>query len=188
MQTAIESVTDEELIQRASKGDRQAFGLLYEKYLEAIYQYMFYRVGSEQEAEDLTEKVFLKIWERIPRLSREAPVRNFRAWLYRISHNLVVDYYRTRKETAPLSSYESQIPADRGIEDNVDNQHEREMLVKAITQLEPQYQEIIVARFINQLSHAETAEIVRKSEGHVRVLQYRALKKLRSIMADQSNG
>lgn len=188
MQTAIMSVTDEELIQRACGGDRQAFGLLYERYLDDIYQYMFYRVGNTQDSEDLTEKVFLKIWESTPRLCSEEPIRNFRAWIYRISHNLVVDHYRSRKETSPLSSNESQYPAGRSTEEDVESLRERDLLVKAIGQLNPQDQEIIVARFINQLSHAETAEIIRKSEGHVRVLQYRALKKLRSIMAEKSYG
>jgi RNA polymerase sigma-70 factor (ECF subfamily) len=179
--------TDEALLSRALEGDRGAFGLLYERYLDPLYRYIFYRTGEPKDAEDLTELTFLKAWEQLPALGRREPIRNFRAWIYRISHNLVVDHYRTRRRVVPLeagvllSSKEDE-PAEQ-----VEAGEERKQLAHAISQLEPILQQVIVARFINTLSHAETAEIIGKSEGHVRVLQYRALKKLKQLL-DKGNG
>ncbi len=178
--------TDEVLLSRALEGDRGAFGLLYERYLNSLYRYIFYRTGDPKDAEDLTEMTFLKAWEQLPALRRRDPIRNFRAWIFRISHNLVVDHYRTRRKAIPLEwdaklAAEGEEPAELA-----EASEERQRLAGAIRQLDPLLQQVIVARFINTLSHAETAKIVGRSEGHVRVLQYRALKKLRHFL-DKGN-
>lgn len=179
--------TDEVLLSRALEGDQGAFGLLYERYLDPLYRYIFYRTGDPKEAEDLTERTFLKVWERLPVLRRREPIRNFRAWIFRISHNLVVDYYRTRRKAVPLD-WDATL-ASEGTEpaELAEASEERQRLAGAISQLEPLHQQVITARFINSLSHAETAEIIGRSEGYVRVLQYRALKKLRRLLAIGNN-
>ncbi len=144
--------------------------MLYERYLVPVYRYCYFRVGSELDAEDLTEMIFLKAWESLPRKQ----VQSFRAWLYRIAHNQVVDYLRTRKETSTLERLE--IPTDR--QDREDGR----ALVQAIVRLDEQDQEVLVCRFVSQLSHAETAAVLGLSETHVRVLQFRALKKLQALL------
>ncbi len=169
MQPDITQRTDEELIQQAGQGDQQAFGVLYERYLDAIYRYMFYRVANSEDAEDLTEKVFLNIWEKVPKLRGENLVRNFRAWLYRISHNVVVDHYRKGQHGTSLELQEGTLAAEGSLDAEIELRDDRNRLAQGISQLDPILQEIIVARFINQLSHAETAAIVGKSQGHVRV-------------------
>jgi RNA polymerase sigma-70 factor (ECF subfamily) len=173
--------TDESLLSRALEGDRGAFGLLYERYLDPLYRYIYYRTGDPKDAEDLTEMTFLKAWEQLPTLRKRDPIRNFRAWIYRISHNLVVDHYRSRRKAAPLE-WDTPPAAGEPPDEYVEAGEERQVLAEAISQLDPVLQQVIAARFINSLSHAETAEIVGRSEGHVRVLQHRALKKLKGIL------
>src|SRR5512135_1339680 len=92
----------DDLIARARRGDVQAFGELYEHSLDAIYRYIFYRVGEVAEAEDLTETVFLKAWEALDRYEvRDVP---FTAWLYRIAHNVIIDRHRTHKTDVSLDA------------------------------------------------------------------------------------
>ena len=88
--------TDQELLGRALDGDTEAFGDLYERYLDEIQRFVFYRVADRFEAEDLTEVVFIKAWEALPRF--ESSNVNLRAWLYRIAHNTIIDHYRTRRQ------------------------------------------------------------------------------------------
>jgi len=94
MPTGDPAASDAELIVRAVQGDADAFGDLYERYLDQIYRYVYYRVANSLEAEDLTETVFLKAWESLPGMRTNVKSMNFQAWLYRIAHNLVVDRYR----------------------------------------------------------------------------------------------
>lgn len=176
------SPPDQTLLARAIRGEREAFGYLYERYMDEIHRYVFYRVADRFEAEDLTETVFLKAWEALPRF--ESCGINFRAWLYRIAHNTVVDYYRTRKPTSDL-------PADEPRDSRPSPEHqsqardEQQQLAAAIGELDDNLQQVIVYRFINGLSHAETARVMGLAEGHVRVLQYRALQKLRQRLEEK---
>ncbi len=88
---------DQELLQRARQGDVEAFGDLYEKYLDPIYRYVHYRLPSIEDAEDLTEHIFLKVWELVCEQDKITEINNFQAWLYRVAHNQVVDYHRKKR-------------------------------------------------------------------------------------------
>jgi RNA polymerase sigma-70 factor (ECF subfamily) len=173
--------TEGELVRRASAGDAQAFGELYERHLTRIYRYVFYKVGNAAEAEDLTEQVFIKAWEAIGRY-RDQGVP-FAAWLFRLAHNQVIDYQRTRKETAILDEImESTGPspddvaaARLGIQD----------LRCALAKLTPEQQQVVILRFVHGMSHAEVATIMGKNEGAVRALQHRALQALHELLADR---
>jgi RNA polymerase sigma-70 factor, ECF subfamily len=174
---------DNRLISLATQGDKKAFGVLYERYVSEIYRYAFYRLGNQQDAEDITANAFIKTWEYLPKIyERDGSIRNFRNWLYRVTKNLIIDYFRTKK-TVPLENgvYDGQDPRDNTTEENIQTGH----LKKAIMQLRPDYQEIVILRFINQLSHKEIAKILKLSTGQTRILQYRALKKLREIISDE---
>ncbi|MFQ5923219.1 MAG: sigma-70 family RNA polymerase sigma factor, partial [Anaerolineales bacterium] len=82
------------LVSRAVAGEAHAFGRLYESHMDAIYRYIYFRVGEPAQAEDMTEEVFVKAWEALPNYRpTEHP---FTSWLYRIAHNLVVDHYRRK--------------------------------------------------------------------------------------------
>jgi len=167
------------LLARAIQGDAEAFGDLYERYLDEIQRYVFYRVANRFDAEDLTETVFLKAWEALP--SFESSIVNLRAWLYRIAHNVVVDHYRSARETTELSPkyLHDRHPSP---EHQIQDRDLRQQLTDMIKSLDPNLQQVIVCRFVSGLSHAETGQIMGIKEGHVRVLQLRALQKLRQML------
>jgi RNA polymerase sigma-70 factor, ECF subfamily len=174
--------TDQALLVRSLQGDANAFGDLYERYLDEIQRYIFYRVADRFDAEDLTETVFLKAWEALPRF-KSSDV-NLRAWLYRIAHNIVIDHYRTHKPTTDLSTAkmsDSTLLPERQIQDR----DEQKRLAAIIRTMDASLQQVIVCRFVNGLSHAETAQIMGIKEGHVRVLQLRALQKLRELLENE---
>ncbi len=167
---------EDHLVVRAVKRDAAAFGLLYEHYLDRIFRYVYYRTGSTNETEDLTEQVFLKAWEAIDRYEpRGVP---FVAWLYRLAHNLVVDHYRSRRLTTPLEDITEAEEPGIDVVESVEARLDAEEVRKAIQKLTPEHQQLIALRFVDGLSHAEVAQIIGKSEGATRVIQYRALQVL----------
>jgi RNA polymerase sigma-70 factor (ECF subfamily) len=164
------------LVARAVRRDAPAFGILYESYLDRIYRYVYYRVGTSGEAEDLTELVFLKAWEAINRYEpRGVP---FIAWLYRLAHNLVVDHYRARRPTIPLEDVGEAEEPEIDVVESIEAQLDADEVRTALHTLSPEHQQLIALRFMEGLSHAEVAHITGKSEGATRVIQYRALQAL----------
>lgn len=169
------------LVHRAINGDAEAFGDLYMQHLDDIYRYVFYKVGSEKRAEDLTEQVFLQAWEALE--DYEPRGHPFSSWLYRIAHNAVVDYYRTKKEESPLEAIAFSLADDSlGPEERLMKKREVSLLLEAMRQLSEEKQELIILRFVEGLSHARVAQILNKSEGACRVMQHRALASLGEIL------
>ena len=172
------------LILLAVQGDEDAFGRLYSLYLKAIYRYVFFRVGDEKEAEDLTEEVFVRAWEALPGYRpREFP---FSSWLYRIAHNLTVDYHR---KWPPVSSSDPDLLADLATspstEEAVEERQTFSALAAAVQRLDVEAQDVIILRFVHGLSHQEVAAIIGKSVSATRVIQHRALARLSKILKDQ---
>ena len=169
------------LVQRAIGHDADAFGKLYDMHVDRVYRHVYYRVGNEPDAEDLTQQVFLKAWQAVGRYSRAASP--FVAWLMTISHNLVVDFYRTRKEKVYLEL--ETLADDRACNPAqvAEDSSEQERLRKAIVQLRGDEQQVVILRFIEGLEYSEIASLLKKSEGNVRVILHRALVKLRKIAA-----
>ena len=169
------------LVARAAKGDPEAFGRLYEHYLDAIYRYLYHRVSVKEDAEDLTELVFLRAWEN---LAGYRPGKaGFRAWLYRIAHNALIDHYRARQEPDPLEERHAVEDARADAEEHLEATEERDRLARAMLKLEPDHQHILVLRFIEGFRPREVATILNQNEGAVRVMQHRALKALAGLMA-----
>jgi len=168
-------LTESELIECAIAGNRAAFGEIYMRYLDAIYRYVYYRVGDTQEAEDLTETVFLKAWQAIAEYNDIG--LKFSCWLYRIAHNVVVDFHRARSVRSDIEQKcdgDDETLPDLFIKQTRDIEDERD-LAQAISKLTGEQQQIILLRFIEGLSHAEIAQIIHKTEGACRMLQNRAL-------------
>lgn len=179
-QTEAEQVAEARLVARAVQGDAEAFGDLYERYLSSIYRYVYSRVGHATESEDLTETVFLKAWEA---LDRYPPAElQFRALLYRIAHNLVIDHQRKRKDEHLPESSSGWMAPDRGPELAVISKERLSRVLSAIQQLDPLKQQVLTLRFISGLSHTETARLLNKSTKAVRMLQCRALATLRTVL------
>ena len=149
-------------------------------HVDRVYRHIYYRVGNEVDAEDLTQQVFLKAWQAIDRYKKTASP--FIAWLMTISHNLVVDFYRTRKDKAYL---EAEVLADDSAsspERAVEASFEQRRLRKAILQLGRDEQQVVILRFMEGFEFAEIASLLKKKEGNVRVILHRALVKLRNIL------
>lgn len=174
-----EQTQEERIVARAINGDVTAFGNLYERYLDPIYHYVFYRVSSREEAEDLCESVFLRAWQGLDKYPpREAP---FLLWLYSIARNAVVDHYRTAKDKVGLEAAANIADPIEGPEEMVARRQSISELRRAMRQLTDDYQEVLTWRFIVGLSHAETAAVMSRSEDAVRALQYRAIVALRNM-------
>lgn len=171
-----------DLVERAINGDKAAFGLLYERHLDPIYRYIFFRVGTSEDAEDLTEDVFVSAWEALPDFSDDSE-NAFLSWLYRIAHNRVIDHYRKRQPHSWTSEQFAQEEARTPpVEETAHLNRDVERLAEAIARLDATEQQVIVLRFIEGRSHSEVAEIIGKSEGASRVIQYRALVNLRELL------
>lgn len=171
--------TDERvLVEHAVRRDREAFSRLYDRFVDRIFKYVYYKVGSRAEAEDLTAQAFLKAWEAIG--GYRWTERPFVAWLYRIAHNIVVDYFRVRRETTSLDSVA--IDEHRQDLEQLTEQHlTAEVLHQAIMRLTHDQQQVIILRFLNGYNTDEVAKIMGKQPGAVRTLQHRALAALANI-------
>lgn len=171
------------LIERAIRGDANAFGELYSQHLDAIYRYIFFRTGDQQEAEDLTENVFLKAWEALPGYKDYG--NPFSSWLYRIAHNVVVDHHRRIKPVlgnSDIDLLESHQDTKADTLGLVLEAEQVEELGKAIIQLTLEQQQVIILRFIEGLSHAEISAIIGKNEGTCRMIQHRGLSTLQKLL------
>jgi RNA polymerase sigma-70 factor, ECF subfamily len=169
----------ESLVQKVQDGDQDAFAVLYDIFVDPLYRYVYYRVHKD-EAEDIVETLFLKIWQNIKRYSKK-PGSSFSSWAFRIAHNLVVDYYRAAegKRTEELSDFLPDDSRDHNPLKNTERALDKEMLHEALDYIPEQYREILIYRFINELENKEIAKILGKTEGNLRILQFRALKSLR---------
>jgi len=169
--------------ERAKALDTRALESIYDEYSEKIYRYIYHRVGDPDVAEDLTALTFTKMLEAIH--SGKGWRTSFSGWLYRIAHNIIVDYYR-QKGRAQHVSLEAGLPLRA---ENADpfqaaaRSLQQEALREAINQLTPEQAHVIVMRFLEGYSIAEVAEAMGKSEGAVKALQFRAVERLRRLMA-----
>ena len=149
-------------------------------HVDRVYRNIYYRVGNEADAEDLTQQVFLKAWQAIGKYKKMASP--FVAWLMTISHNLVVDFYRTRKDRAYLEAEvlpdDSTPSPERAAEASI----EKQRLRRAILQLGGDEQQVVILRFVEGFEFTEVASLLKKKEGNIRVILHRALVKLRSIL------
>jgi RNA polymerase sigma-70 factor (ECF subfamily) len=172
------------LVSRAQDGQAGAFGLLYEKYLDRVYRYVYIRTGQTEQAEDITQGVFLRAFENIKEFRQLG--KPFLGWILRIAHNLIIDYYRweTRHkhvqlpDWVPVSSQDPVIAAEQTFE--------IAEVRKAVAKLSAGQREIFSLRFIVGLSVTETSVVTNKSVGAVKTLQHEAVVRLRKMM--KSNG
>ena len=171
---------EEKLIMAAIAGENEAFGLLYDHYQPRIYRFIYLKVSHREEAEDLTHQVFLSAFEKISGFKIKTSA-SFSGWVYSIARNKVIDHYRTRKNAVDIETV--QIPELKDSrEDIMDAAMEMEKARRAILKLSPIEQDVVVMRFIEELSPKETAKVLNRSEISVRVIQHRAVKNLRAII------
>ena len=185
-------LNDDEALGRAAQGDREAFGVLYDRYVGRIYNYIYYRTGNQHDAEDLTSRVFTRAMRHIPNYQdRGVP---FSAWLYRIAHNLVANWHRD-------NSRRQEVALDDGFWVSSDFEHPENVLMRSeeesalldiIRDLPEDRQMLLILKFVEHLSNAEIGDIMGRTEGAVKSLYHRTLLSLRDradqIEPDRLNG
>ena len=176
------------LVERAQAGESAAFGLIYDRYVDTVFRFVYFRVGNRQLAEDLTSDTFLRALKRIGSFTWQG--RDLGAWLVTIARNLVADHFKSgryrlevttgdvldadREDRGPEGSPES------AVVDHITNV----ALLTAVKQLNPEQQECIVLRFLQGFSVAETAQTMGKNEGAIKALQYRAVRALARLLPE----
>jgi len=178
---------DNILVSRIVSGDEEAFGTLYDVYINDIHRFIYFRVGSAEEAEDLASEVFLRLWQYLS--THQKKVDNVRALMYRIARNAVIDHYRKNgREMVALDESHAETIEDTSIriEEHAELKDEVSRLKEVITQLTPAEQELITLRYVDDLSVNEIAAIVEKSTGAVRVALHRAIKSLKQVLKGTS--
>lgn len=170
------------LVQKAQNGDEEAFGALYDQHAQAVFRFLAGNLGNQQEAEDLTTEVFLRIWKALP--DYEASGTPFSAFVFRIARNLLIDRYRANGRRQLSVSIE-----DIGLEEvladpdqNIPDPQQYQSLHAALQSVRSEYREVLVLRFLNDFSVEEIAELMQRSPGAIRVLQHRAIAAVRKVL------
>lgn len=167
-----------------AKKDPQAFGELYDHYIEKIYRFIFFKVGTKEEAEDLTSDVFLKTWHYLTD-DRHVGVKSFSGLVYTVARSTLIDFYRKKSKRQECTI--EQIPDIELVKEDmtlniVSDKHDVQHIFTAIKGMKQNYQEVILLRYVDDLSISEIAEIIGKSQLNTRVLLHRALKLLQQIV------
>ncbi len=179
-------LNDDQVVERASNGDRQAFGELYDRYVERIYNYVYYRTGNRFDAEDLTERVFFRAIRHIEKYeNRGLP---FAAWLYRIAHNLVANWYRdnSRRKDIPLEQFDFTLTYHGDLPETAVMKNEaRDELLAIIQRLPVERQQLLILKFVEQMTNAEIGQIMGRTEGAIKSLYHRTLLALREEFQEE---
>ena len=176
---------EESLVRRAKQRDTKAFGELYEEHFDKIYRYITLRIGDKTEAEDMTQQVFLKALQSVSSFQWKGVP--FAAWLFRIAHNQVVDHLRKKNKQAVIIPDESLLSSDNNPQLLVERQLDIEQLLLATRRLTEAQRQVISLRFTSELSIAQVAKIMGKSQGAVKALQHSAIRALRKILLVSSD-
>ena len=175
----MQDIHEDEILEKAIGGDGEAFGNLYERYVGRIYNYIYYRVGNVNDSEDLTERVFLRALRHIGNYShRGLP---FSAWLYRIAHNLVANWHRdnSRRKDMPLDDGMLMTQHFNFPEQELLQAEESDRLLEVIRTLPTDRQELLILKFVDNLSNAEIGRVMGRTEGAIKSLYHRTLLTIR---------
>ena len=170
--------TDIDLVNEAKNGSLSAYQTLYMRYLDPVYRYFFFQTHDKFLAEDLAQEVFIKMWRAIKSFNEEKG--SFTSWMYRIAHNLLIDHYRGKKPLSLKENLEASYSEDWL--EKLDRDEKLHKVKEALLELPKDYQEVVILRFFEDLAVEEVAQIISKSEENVRVIQHRAIRKLKEIL------
>jgi len=174
---------DGELLKKAREYDAQALAEIYDRYAESIYRYLYRYLGDAAHAEDLTSDVFLKLLQVLP--TSRAPRDHLQGWLYRVAHNMAIDWFRRQGKAAVVSLEDDLVAGDELPSIALEKRQQREQLGRAIRRLTVDQQRVILLRFGEGFKLAETARLMGKSEGAVKILQHRAVRRLRKLLPQE---
>jgi len=176
----LQQLSDQEVLKKAANGDGEAFGMLYDRYIGRIYNYIFYRTGNQHDAEDLTSRVFYRAMRHIGNYQdRGLPIS---AWLYRIAHNLVANWHRdnSRRKEIPLDDGYN-VLKQTGLlpEAALEKAEEQDELLLVLRRLPAERQQLLFLKFVEHLPNAEIGRIMGRTEGAIKSLYHRTLISLR---------
>ena len=179
-------IKDKILYLRLKQKDKDAFVKAYDSYIDDIYRFIYFKVGNREDAEDITSQVFLKSWDYIQN-NNLLEYKTIKQFFYRVARNIIIDHYRDKsnKENISINNEDNKIDiVDEKIDLNkeVDLKNDIKNLQEAMRELKNEYREVLLLRYINELSVKEISEILEKNKGNVRVLIYRAIKALKNIV------
>jgi RNA polymerase sigma-70 factor, ECF subfamily len=175
----------QELVRRAQDGDTDAFGKIYDHFFTPVYRYAAFRLPREM-AEDTTADIFVKAWEKLHTYKAHKNVP-FGAWIFRIARHTVIDMYRTQRgfEEVPES-----VP-DTDVFNRAEARMERKDTLRivrgALNQLPKRYREVLLLTYVSELPYSEVARVLHLSEGGVRILKMRALRKLEALLPPETH-
>ncbi|MBI2437047.1 MAG: RNA polymerase sigma factor [Candidatus Magasanikbacteria bacterium] len=180
--------TEKKLVLRVQEyKDTEAFGKLYDLYIQKIYRFVFLKVSHKEEAEDITSEVFLKTWNYLTE-KKDTRIDSFSGLIYRIARNTLVDFYRKKNSRVEYSLTMFDDIGDRGsFVRAVDTNQEIADVFTALKQVKQEYQEIIFLKYIEELSIAEISEILGKKSINVRVTLHRGMNILKKILSEREN-
>lgn len=164
-----------------TKRDAESYGLLYDKYVEKIYRFIYFKVQNKEDAEDLTSEVFLKAWQYI--ISKTpSTIESLSGLLFSIARNAIIDLYRERAKK-PLVSIEivSEVASEQKEKETLEYQEDISHMIGLIKKLKQDYQEVLLLKYVEDLKISEIAKVTGKSTMNVRVLLHRAMKKLKEL-------
>ncbi len=173
---------EDNLSSRAKRQDKEAFVALYNRYVDDIFRFVYFKTGHREEAQDLTSAVFLKAWDYISKNSLDKE-KSLKALFYKIARNSVADYYRGSKNrngdfSLEYNSFDTRVASNMDVSSEVEAKLELERIMKLLDNLKDEYKDIIILRHINELSWEEISLTTGKKKSNLRVLLHRALKSL----------
>lgn len=174
----------QELIKRAQEGDTDAFGKIYDAFFTPVYRYAAFRLPKEM-AEDTTADVFVKAWEKLHtyKIQRGVP---FGAWIFRIARHAVIDVYRSQRGFEEVPETVPDTDVLNRAEARLERRDTLRMVRTALDQLPRRYRDILVLTYVSELPYSEVARVLRISEGGVRILKMRALRKLEGLLPPET--
>ena len=183
------NIKDQSLLSRLKNDNKEAFIEAYDLYVNEIYRFVFFKIGSKEEAEDITSAVFLKTWNHIQETEKLIE-KTLKALLYKIARTTIIDHYRKTSNQVNFSIDDEEkgfdvIDEKQNIEESFQINQDIDLVQSKLQELKDEYREIILLRYINELSIEEIAEQIGKSKGNVRVLTHRALKALSDLLAEE---
>lgn len=182
----VQKFKDKQALSRLKNRDKEEFIRVYDENVSDLHRFVYFKVGNREEANDLTSLIFLKAWNHIKNNSL-GDAKTLRALLYKIARNSIIDYYREKggRTVFSLDDEDNRIEVaseDEEPQDRLDKEAEIASIKKMLPRLKEEYREVIIMRFVNDLSLPEIAEVMDKTKGNVRVILHRALNALRELI------
>jgi len=166
--------------------DVDSFGKIYDLYIDKIYRFIFFKVKSAEEAQDLTSEVFLKAWQYLSGPAGKT-ISNINAFLYKLARNSVIDFYRRQKNNVELNEAIEVEDKNMAVPEAVDIKNEWQNLMSSLNQLKDEYREVLLLRYTEELSVEEISKVIDKTNGATRVILHRAMIALKTVCA-QNHG